>query len=75
MSFCHAIALEHTRPGVGNRKHVLIFLSPYSTLVYVEGEASMGSWEDAEGKRQTALNITQRKLVELAPPKVQDVLC
>lgn len=27
----------------------------------------MGSWEDAEGKRQTALNVTQRKLDSMCP--------
>lgn len=31
-----------------------------STLVYVEGDASMRSYENAEGQKQHALNIVQR---------------
>jgi single-stranded DNA-binding protein len=31
------------------------------TLVYVEGDAAMRSYEDADGKRQSALSIVQRK--------------
>lgn len=31
------------------------------TLVYVEGDATMRSYEDSDGKRQHALNIVQRK--------------
>lgn len=30
------------------------------TLVYVEGDASLRSWENAEGQKQQALNIVQR---------------
>ncbi|KAK2800680.1 hypothetical protein FQN50_008064 [Emmonsiellopsis sp. PD_5] len=33
---------------------------PKGSLLLVEGDASMRSYEDAEGKRNTALNITQR---------------
>jgi single-stranded DNA-binding protein len=32
----------------------------YRTLVYVEGDASMRVYEDAEGKKQSSLNIVQR---------------
>lgn len=32
----------------------------HRTLVFVEGDATMRQWENAEGKKQTALNITQR---------------
>lgn len=33
----------------------------YRTLVYVEGDATIQQYEDAEGKNRTALNIVQRK--------------
>ena len=33
------------------------------TLVYVEGDATLGSYTDAEGKPRTALNIVQSKLL------------
>lgn len=32
----------------------------YRTLVYIEGDASVRVYEDAEGKRQSSLNIVQR---------------
>jgi single-stranded DNA-binding protein len=32
----------------------------FRTLVYVEGDASMRQWEDAEGKKQSSLSIVQR---------------
>lgn len=32
----------------------------YSTLVYLEGDASMRSWENAEGQRNSGLSIVQR---------------
>ncbi|CAI7676196.1 ssDNA-binding protein mitochondrial [Penicillium manginii] len=35
---------------------------PKGTLVYVEGDASMRSYEDAEGRKQTSFNIVQRHL-------------
>ena len=34
--------------------------SIYRTLVYVEGDASVRVYEDAEGKKQSSLNIVQR---------------
>lgn len=33
----------------------------YRTLVYLEGEASMSQFQDAEGKNRSALNIVQRE--------------
>lgn len=41
---------------------------PKGTLVYVEGNATMQTWEDAEGKRQTSLNIVQKSLEVLHRP-------
>lgn len=32
----------------------------YRTLVYLEGDASMRSYENADGQKQTNLNIVQR---------------
>lgn len=32
------------------------------TLVYVEGEATMNTYEDSQGKKQSALNLVQTKI-------------
>lgn len=32
------------------------------TLVYVEGDASISQYQDAEGKPRSSLNLVQRKL-------------
>ncbi|KAB8262411.1 hypothetical protein BDV32DRAFT_147698 [Aspergillus pseudonomiae] len=40
------------------------------TLVYLEGSASLREWEDAEGKKQTTLNIVQRNLEVLKRPNI-----
>ncbi|CAG8931774.1 unnamed protein product [Penicillium salamii] len=32
------------------------------TLVFVEGDAKMNTWEDAEGKNRSSFNVVQRKL-------------
>ena len=34
-----------------------------STLVYVEGDAAIRQFEDAEGKKHSNLSIVQRKLI------------
>ncbi|KAH8595728.1 hypothetical protein B0O99DRAFT_686710 [Bisporella sp. PMI_857] len=39
------------------------------TLVYVEGEASMSQYTDAEGKPRSALNIVQNKIEVLSSKK------
>ena len=46
----------------------------YRTLVYVEGEASIRLYEDAEGKKQSALNIVQREQLSHSPPILTDML-
>lgn len=33
----------------------------HRTLVFVEGDASLSTYEEAEGNKKTVLNITQRK--------------
>lgn len=41
------------------------------TMVYIEGEASINSYEDAEGKPRTSFNIIQREYYVVcwaAPP-------
>ena len=35
------------------------------TLVYVEGDATMSQYNDAEGKPRSALNLVQRKSIAL----------
>ncbi|KAJ6132380.1 hypothetical protein N7471_007595 [Penicillium samsonianum] len=42
------------------------------TLVYVEGEAKMATWEDSEGQNRSALNIVQRTLEVLQRPHNSD---
>ncbi|KAN0115138.1 single-strand binding protein family [Hyaloscypha variabilis] len=41
------------------------------TLVYVEGDATMSSYQDAEGKPRNSLNVVQQKLEVLSPKKTQ----
>ncbi|CAG8972014.1 hypothetical protein HYALB_00008299 [Hymenoscyphus albidus] len=41
------------------------------TLVYLEGDASMSVYQDAEGKTKSSLNIVQQKLEVLSPKKQQ----
>ncbi|OJD22542.1 hypothetical protein ACJ73_06106 [Blastomyces percursus] len=43
-----------------SRDHLLNL--PKGTLLYVEGDASIRSYEDAEGKKNYAVNVTQRSL-------------
>ncbi|CAI7603147.1 unnamed protein product [Penicillium glandicola] len=38
------------------------------TLLYVEGDAKMSVWEDAEGQTRSALNVVQRTLEVLKRP-------
>ncbi|KAF9894065.1 ssDNA-binding protein, mitochondrial [Aspergillus nanangensis] len=51
----------------GAQRDYLLSL-PKGTLVYVEGDASMRQWEDAEGKKQSTLNIVQRSFEVLKRP-------
>lgn len=39
------------------------------TLVYLEGDATMKTYEDAEGRKQSSLNIVQTKLDVLKRPQ------
>ena len=39
----------------------VISLIGFSSLVYVEADANLRTYEDAEGKRQSHLNLTQRE--------------
>jgi single-stranded DNA-binding protein len=44
----------------------------HRTLVYVEGDASMSSYQDAEGKTRTSLNLVQREfLLVSSSPRLQ----
>lgn len=45
--------------------HLANFYVLYRTLVFVEGDASINQWEDAEGKSRTTMNIVQRQLHRL----------
>ncbi|EAW17998.1 single-stranded DNA-binding protein [Aspergillus fischeri NRRL 181] len=51
----------------GSQRDFILSL-PKGTLVYVEGDATMRSYEDADGKRQSALSIVQRTLEVLKRP-------
>ncbi|PWY91443.1 nucleic acid-binding protein [Aspergillus sclerotioniger CBS 115572] len=51
----------------GNQREYITNLQQ-GTLVFVEGDASIRQWEDAEGKRQSALSIVQRAVEVLKRP-------
>ena len=42
------------------------------TLVYLEGDATMRVYEDADGKKQSALNLIQTKLDVLKRPQSKE---
>ncbi|KAJ5223438.1 hypothetical protein N7468_007980 [Penicillium chermesinum] len=52
----------------GSQRDFLLSL-PKGTLVYVEGDASMRTWENAEGQKQSTLNLVQRNLEILSRPQ------
>lgn len=39
-----------------------------STLIYLEGDATMKSYEDGEGKKQSSLSLVQTKVEVLKRP-------
>ena len=39
------------------------------TLVYLEGDATMKTYEDSEGRKQTQLSLVQTKVEVLKRPK------
>ncbi|KAK2026509.1 single-strand binding protein family [Colletotrichum somersetense] len=41
---------------------------PKGSLVFVEGEASMSTYQDAEGKNRSSLNVVQRSIEVLKRP-------
>lgn len=41
------------------------------TLVYLEGDATMRTYEDSEGRKQTSLGLVQTKLEVLKRPDSQ----
>ncbi|KAL8414897.1 hypothetical protein RB594_005922 [Gaeumannomyces avenae] len=52
----------------GPRRDFVLAL-PKGSMVYVDGDASMNTYEDTEGKMRSALNITQRNLELLKRPQ------
>jgi single-stranded DNA-binding protein len=40
----------------------------YRTLVYLEGDATMRSYEDSEGRKQSQLSLVQTKVEVLKRP-------
>jgi len=42
------------------------------TLVYLEGDATMRTYEDADGKKQSALSLVQTKLEVLKRPQPKE---
>ncbi|KAL1974539.1 hypothetical protein VTN31DRAFT_4743 [Thermomyces dupontii] len=55
----------------GPQRDYLLSL-PKGTLVYVEADASIRAYEDAEGRRQHSLGVIQRSLEVLKRPYVPD---
>ena len=44
----------------------------YRTLIYLEGDATMSVYEDANGKKQSGLNLVQTKVEVLKRPQVKE---
>lgn len=44
----------------------------HSTLVYLEGDASMRTYDDSDGKKQTSLNIVQTKIEVMKRPQPKE---
>ncbi|SPN98366.1 related to single-stranded DNA-binding protein [Cephalotrichum gorgonifer] len=53
--------------GDEKRRDFLLSI-PKGSTVYVEGDASVGTYQDAEGKNRTALNIIQRSIEVIKRP-------
>lgn len=41
----------------------------FRTLVYLEGDATMRTYDDADGKKQSALSVVQTKVEVLKRPQ------
>ncbi|KAI9901889.1 hypothetical protein N3K66_003706 [Trichothecium roseum] len=54
----------------GPQKDYLLNL-PKGSLVYVEGEASINNFQDAEGQNRSNLNIVQRQIEVLRRPQTE----
>ncbi|QPH01547.1 hypothetical protein C2857_005750 [Epichloe festucae Fl1] len=52
----------------GHRKDFLLSL-PKGTMVYVEGEASIKSYQDANGQPRSSLSVVQRNIEVLKRPQ------
>ncbi|KAJ5992251.1 ssDNA binding protein [Penicillium sp. IBT 35674x] len=52
----------------GGQRDYLMSLQK-GTLVYVEGDARMKTYEDAEGRKQSSLSIVQRSIEVLSRPQ------
>ena len=48
------------------------WLTRYRTLVYLEGDATMKSYEDKSGQQQTSLSLVQTKVEVLKRPQAKD---
>ncbi|KAF4121249.1 single-stranded DNA-binding protein [Geosmithia morbida] len=51
----------------GPRRDFMLSL-PKGSMIYVEGDAALNSYQDAEGNTRSALNITQRSIEVLKRP-------
>ncbi|EHY60205.1 ssDNA-binding protein, mitochondrial [Exophiala dermatitidis] len=58
-------------PPEGPQRDYLLGLSK-GTLVYLESDATMRTYEDADGKKQSSLNLVQTKLEVLKRPTPRD---
>ncbi|KAL6869363.1 ssDNA-binding protein, mitochondrial [Amphichorda felina] len=55
----------------GPRRDFMLSL-PKGSMVYVEGDASINQYEDAEGNNRSALNIIQRSIEVLKRPQASE---
>ncbi|EXJ91338.1 hypothetical protein A1O1_04450 [Capronia coronata CBS 617.96] len=58
-------------PPEGPQREFVMGLSK-GTLVYLESDATMRTYEDADGKKQTSLNLVQTRLEVLKRPQPRE---
>jgi hypothetical protein len=53
--------------GGFERCEMWVLTSCYRSMIYVEGDATMSTYLDSEGKNRSALNIVERKFSSSIP--------
>lgn len=63
---------EGSIPQYEDKRAVADNLVRHRTLVYLEGDASMSTYQDKEGKTQSSLNVIQTKIDVLKRPQPRE---